>query len=230
MNIAICDRYDTDITRISEFLDANIKKHMLNHALLEVDTFTSTDELLASPKEYSLIFLGILMPGTDGIEAARQLKDGPNPPIIIFTTKSTEHCLASYNLGVEGYILKPIREEDFEKVFTRLLLPIFPSTHTLNVYSNRLLYHIPVSEIFYIESIGRKQILTNQVLTNRILTSQILTNRAHLEQQILPELTMVQPLVLQVTTHPMVRTEQLLQHLQRLLMLIVQIRSLQMAR
>lgn len=43
MNIAICDRYDTDITRISEFLDANIKKHMLNHALLEVDTFTSTD-------------------------------------------------------------------------------------------------------------------------------------------------------------------------------------------
>lgn len=116
MNIAICDRYDTDITRISEFLDANIKKHMLNHALLEVDTFTSTDELLASPKEYSLIFLGILMPGTDGIEAARQLKDGPNPPIIIFTTKSTEHCLASYNLGVEGYILKPIREEDPDKV------------------------------------------------------------------------------------------------------------------
>lgn len=25
MNIAICDRYDTDITRISEFLDANIR-------------------------------------------------------------------------------------------------------------------------------------------------------------------------------------------------------------
>ena len=156
MNVAICDRYDTDVARINELLDANIKKFMLNHALLEIDTFTSTDELLSSPTEYSLIFLGILMPGTDGIEAARQLKDGPNPPIIIFTTKSTEHCLASYNLGVEGYILKPIREEDFEKVFTRLLLPIFPSTHTLNVYSNRLLYHIPVSEIFYIESIGRK--------------------------------------------------------------------------
>ena len=101
MNIAICDRYDTDITRISEFLDANIKNHMLNHALLEVDTFTSTDELLASPKEYSLIFLGILMPGTDGIETARQLKDGPNPPIIIFTTKSTEHCLASIILELK---------------------------------------------------------------------------------------------------------------------------------
>lgn len=70
MNIAICDRYDTDVARINELLDANIKRHMLNHALLDVDTFTSTDELLASPKGYSLIFLGILMPGTDGIEAA----------------------------------------------------------------------------------------------------------------------------------------------------------------
>ena len=79
MNIAICDRYDTDITRISEFLDANIKNHMLNHALLEVDTFTSTDELLASPQEYSLIFLGILMPGTDGIEAARQIERWSKP-------------------------------------------------------------------------------------------------------------------------------------------------------
>jgi len=63
MNIAICDRYDTDVARINELLDANIKRHMLNHALLDVDTFTSTDELLASPKGYSLIFLGILMPG-----------------------------------------------------------------------------------------------------------------------------------------------------------------------
>lgn len=72
---------------------------------------------------------------------------------------------------------------------------------------------------------------TDVARINELLdANQILTNRAHLEQQILPELTMVQPLVLQVTTHPMVRTEQPLQHLQRLLMLIMQIRSLQMAR
>ncbi len=119
MNIAICDRYDTDVARINELLDANIKRHMLNHALLDVDTFYFNRRVVSIPeKNIPSFFLGILMPGTDGIEAARQLKDGPNPPIIIFTTKSTEHCLASYNLGVEGYILKPIREEDFEKVFT----------------------------------------------------------------------------------------------------------------
>ncbi len=50
MNIAICDRY------INELLDANIKRHMLNHALLDVDTFTSTDELLASRKNIPSFF------------------------------------------------------------------------------------------------------------------------------------------------------------------------------
>ena len=165
MNVAICDRYDTDIIHINELLNANIKKHMLNHALLDVDLFTSTDALLKSPKRYSLIFLGILMPGTDGLETARQLKEGLAPPTIIFTTKSTEHCLESYNLGVEGYLLKPIAEKHFEKVFTRLILPIFPSTPTLDVYSNRLLYHIPVSEILYIESIGRKCLIHTAIKT-----------------------------------------------------------------
>ena len=55
--------------------------------------------------------------------------------------------------------MKPVAEKHFEKVFTRLVLPIFPSTPTLDVYSNRLLCHIPVSEIFYIESIGRKCVI-----------------------------------------------------------------------
>lgn len=56
MNIAICDRYDTDVARINELLDANIKRHMLNHALLDVDTFTSTDELLAPRKDIPSFF------------------------------------------------------------------------------------------------------------------------------------------------------------------------------
>ena len=57
MNVAICDRYDTDIIHINELLNANIKKHMLNHALFDVDFFTSTDALLKSPKSYSLHYI-----------------------------------------------------------------------------------------------------------------------------------------------------------------------------
>lgn len=79
MNIAICDRYDTDVARINELLDANIKRHMLNHALLDVDTFTSTDELLASPKGYSLIFFGNFNAGDRWYRGCQTIKRWSKP-------------------------------------------------------------------------------------------------------------------------------------------------------
>ena len=78
------------------------------------------------------------------------------------------------DLGVEGYILKPVTKERLEKIFTRYILPAFPPTNTLNIYSNRLLFHLPVREIRYIESIGRKCIVhtANQAYeTNLALNS-----------------------------------------------------------
>ncbi|MCI5868899.1 MAG: LytTR family DNA-binding domain-containing protein [Dorea sp.] len=174
MIISICDLNVADVTQTTKLLDASMKKYMIKDSFLKVDTFTSADELLASQKDYTLIFLGIKLPGTNGLEAARQLKKRKNPPIIIFTTVSPDHCLESYDLGVEGYLLKPISEEKFDKIFSRYLLPAFPPPDTLNIYSNRLLFHIPVREIYYIESVGRKCIIhtSNQVYeTNLALNS-----------------------------------------------------------
>ena len=174
MIISICDLNVADVTQTTKLLDASMKKYMIKDSFLKVDTFTSADELLASQKDYTLIFLGIKLPGTNGLEAARQLKKRKNPPIIIVTTVSPDHCLESYDLGVEGYILKPVTKERLEKIFTRYILPAFPPTNTLNIYSNRLLFHIPVREIRYIESIGRKCIVhtANQAYeTNLALNS-----------------------------------------------------------
>lgn len=174
MIISICDLNAADVTRTIKLLDASMKKYMIDDSFLKVDTFTSANELLASQKDYALIFLEIMFPGTDGLEAARRLKMRKNPPIIIFTTVSPDHCLESYDLGVEGYLLKPVSEEKFDKIFTRYLLPAFPPADTLNIYSNRLRFHIPVREIYYIESIGRKCVIhtSSQVYeTNLALNS-----------------------------------------------------------
>lgn len=79
MNIAICDRYDTDVARINELLDANIKRHMLNHALLEVDTFTSTDELLASPERIFPHFFGNFNAGDRWYRGCQTIKRWSKP-------------------------------------------------------------------------------------------------------------------------------------------------------
>lgn len=174
MFISVCDPHSADVKQLIGLLDTCMKKYLLDDSLLDIDIFSTTDELLASQKDYTLIFLGILFNGTSGLEAARQLKSRRKQPIIIFTTISPDHCLESYDLGVEGYILKPVTKERLEKIFTRYILPAFPPTNTLNIYSNRLLFHLPVREIRYIESIGRKCIVhtANQAYeTNLALNS-----------------------------------------------------------
>lgn len=73
--------------------------------------------------------------------------------------------MAGYDTGVEGYLLKPVAGDRFERFFARHLLPLLLDYQTLDIYSNRLLYRLPVKRILYIESIGRKCLIHTAVRT-----------------------------------------------------------------
>lgn len=59
-----------------------------------------------------LLFLDIKMPGLNGIDFIKSLK---NPPAVIFTTAFSEYAVASYELEAIDYLLKPITLERFNK-------------------------------------------------------------------------------------------------------------------
>ena len=59
-----------------------------------------------------LLFLDIKMPGLNGIDFIKSLK---NPPAVIFTTAFSEYAVASYELEAVDYLLKPITLERFNK-------------------------------------------------------------------------------------------------------------------
>ena len=65
----------------------------------------------------SLILLDLNMPRKDGREALREIKSDPNlrrfPVVILTTSKSDEDIIRSYDLGVNSYIRKPVRFQDF---------------------------------------------------------------------------------------------------------------------
>jgi two-component system response regulator len=71
-----------------------------------------------------LILLDIKMPKVDGIEDLRQIKsneDTKSIPIVIMTSsKEEQDVIASYNLGVNSYVVKPVDFEDFVKAVCEL--------------------------------------------------------------------------------------------------------------
>jgi two-component system response regulator len=71
-----------------------------------------------------LILLDIKMPRVDGIEVLRQLKTNEITrmiPVVIMTSSSQESdMIASYRLGVNSYVVKPVNFSSFSKAVSEL--------------------------------------------------------------------------------------------------------------
>ncbi|MHA3119565.1 DNA-binding response regulator ResD [Bacillus velezensis] len=58
--------------------------------------------------DYDLVLLDLMMPGTDGIEVCRQLREKKATPIIMLTAKGEEaNRVQGFEAGTDDYIVKP---------------------------------------------------------------------------------------------------------------------------
>ncbi|MEH6945910.1 response regulator [Peribacillus asahii] len=62
----------------------------------------------ALENDYNLILLDIMMPGKDGIEVCRELREKKATPIIMLTAKGEEvNRVQGFEVGTDDYIVKP---------------------------------------------------------------------------------------------------------------------------
>lgn len=71
-----------------------------------------------------LILLDLNMPKKDGREALKEIKAHPSlrriPVVVLTTSKAEEDILRTYDLGVSGFIVKPVTFESFVDVIRTL--------------------------------------------------------------------------------------------------------------
>ena len=76
------------------------------------------------PKQPKVILLDIKMPRMDGIEVLRQIKSKEATrmiPVVVMTSSGEEKdMIATYSLGVNSYVIKPVNFESFGKVVSEL--------------------------------------------------------------------------------------------------------------
>jgi len=108
-----------------------LKKHnMANQMILLKDGAEALDFLFPKNKERreidhpKVILLDLKLPKVDGLEVLRRLKSDEftkKIPVVILTSSKEERDLSSaYELGVNSYVTKPIRFEEFAKVVSDL--------------------------------------------------------------------------------------------------------------
>ena len=91
---------------------------------LDCAMFHSPLELIYSMERgagFDILFLDVLMPGENGIDAASEIRNLDNNVKIIFLTSSAEFAVQSYAVGAYFYQLKPIWKESFFRLMDSVL-------------------------------------------------------------------------------------------------------------
>ena len=97
---------------------------------LDIDTSTnslSALEVLKGGKEYDVVIIDIIMPGMDGIEFLKTMKEEkllPNAATIMLTNQADDFEKAK-SLGVDGYIIKAS------------MIPSEVCDHVFSIYKNK---------------------------------------------------------------------------------------------
>ena len=162
IRIAICD----DEANTRAWLSALIRAQPCP---CEIAEYASADDCLADRRDIDLLFLDIeLAPGRpDGMALARQLRERApgTKPVIVFVTGYDRYVFDAFDVGAFHYLLKPVDEEKFARVFARAAEQIMAERQhlgrgrVLTLRSANTGRTVPLESIAYIESSNHKVVL-----------------------------------------------------------------------
>ena len=121
IQIGFCDDDPSVLDELHELLGSYRAEH---NADIAPTAFQSPFELLASIEKgarFDILLLDVLMPGENGIEAAREIRQYDSNVKIIFLTSSAEFAVQSYTVGAYFYQLKPIWPESFFRLMDSVI-------------------------------------------------------------------------------------------------------------
>lgn len=156
LHMAFCD----DDPTILEQLERLVAQYCDSRGMeISCTAFNSPLELLAEIAKGlrpDVLFLDMIMPGENGITAAREIRQYDRNVKIIFLTSSSEFAVESYTVGAYYYQIKPIRPDSF----CRLLDAVVDTCrreaeHSLILRCKTGVARIELEQLEYCEVIGR---------------------------------------------------------------------------
>ncbi|OIQ20335.1 response regulator [Lacinutrix sp. MedPE-SW] len=107
-------------------LNRTISKLELNHEIIEANNGEEALQILEKKDSLpDIILLDLNMPKINGIEFLNILKNNDVlkyiPTVILTTSNNQKDLLECYKIGVAGYVIKPLKYEDYVSKIDKLL-------------------------------------------------------------------------------------------------------------
>lgn len=157
IKIAFCDDDMEVLHQMNELLD---RYRVEWNEDITYAAFQSPFELLTEIEKGirpDILFLDVVMPGQNGMDVAKEIRQYDTNMKIIFLTSSPEFAVESYSVGAYFYQLKPIWEESFFRLMDAVLAECEKKKkNSLILRSKDGITRIDLQQLEYCEVLGRK--------------------------------------------------------------------------
>lgn len=102
------------------------------------------------------MLMDVCLPGIDGMEAARRLRQADQKAVLIFMTGMAQYAADSYEVGAQDYLVKPARYEDFARKLGRALDRCRRESAFLLVQQQSGVQRLLLQSILYLEVQGHR--------------------------------------------------------------------------
>lgn len=127
------------------------------HPEVKVQVFDSSEAFYfewCENQAYDVLFLDIMMSGTDGVSLARKLREKKTALTIIFTTGISDYMQEGYEVEAMHYLLKPLDREKVWECLEKCLARGGGDRRMVLLPTEEGLMKIDLEDILYGEAVG----------------------------------------------------------------------------
>lgn len=153
MKIAVCDDTYSFLTDTQE----TIKRWPNRPDGTAISLFCDADALIEAHRvdPFDVIFLDVVMPLLNGIQAAGEIRRKDKNVKIVFLSVSPEFAVDSYTVKADNYLLKPVEQQKLFDCLDEIQLQLQESAKAITVKGVSAIYRIKLQDIEYLESQGK---------------------------------------------------------------------------
>lgn len=119
------------------------------------DIYRSAEDFLLADRFYDLILIDCLLPGENGVELAKKLRERVGATEFIFVTAYLEYAAEGYETDALRYLLKPVSSEKLTEALNHFARKAQSDVSVELTGSIKHPVFVKASQIMYVEAVGR---------------------------------------------------------------------------